>query len=107
MRSGDGVEMSTRRATAKERAIVLRGLEASGQSMAAFCRERGLAYGTVATWRGKARQQPTVDWVEVETLGGEVPRTLSETAGEQGALSAELSLPGGVVLRIYRAARAC
>jgi transposase-like protein len=99
--------MSNSQVTVKERASVLRRLDASGQSMAEFCREHGLAYGTVATWRAAARRQPAVDWLEVETVKEEAPRMVRGTVVEVGELSAELSLPGGVVLRIYREERGC
>ena len=77
------------------RAAVLRALEQSGLSMAEFCRRRGLAYGTVALWRAKARQAAG-RFIEVETRAGIGP------VGEGAAmLCAELALPGGAVLRVY------
>lgn len=83
------------------RAAVLRALDHSGLSMAEFCRRRGLVYTTVATWRSQWRRM-TGRFVEVETepaagVGAEV-------RAADGALCAELVLPGGAVLRIYQAA---
>jgi len=77
------------------RAAVLRALEQSGLTMAEFCRQRGLCYGTVALWRSQARKAER-RFVEVETPkadgpGREVP----------AMLCAELALPGGAVLRVY------
>lgn len=99
--------MSENQAKAKERAAVLRRLETSGQSMAEFCREQGLSYGTVATWRGLASRQRPVDWVEVQAVGGESLPAVADPVVEAGDIAAELSLPGGVVLRIYREAGSC
>jgi hypothetical protein len=73
--------------------------------MAQFCREQGLAYWTVAEWRRKARRQRTVEWVEVEPVVGELSRLKAKPAVVNGALAAELALPGGAVLRIYREGR--
>jgi hypothetical protein len=83
---------------------VLRELERSGLSMAEFCRRRGLAYGTVAGWRGAARRE-TPRFVEVEM---DVERPSESGAPppvmESNSLpSMELRLPGGTVLLIYQA----
>ncbi len=75
------------------RAAVLRALESSGLSMAEFCRRRGLAYGTVALWRSQARRSAG-RFVEVET-------TAVESREARSVLCAELTLPGGAVLRVY------
>lgn len=76
------------------RAAVLRALEQSGLSMAEFCRRRGLAYGTVALWRSKARRAAG-RFVEIEPVDA---RPARESAA---VLCAELALPGGAVLRVY------
>lgn len=78
------------------RAAVLRELERSGLSMAEFCRRRELCYGTVALWRAQARRAAG-RFIEVETADA-----LDAPPREAGAvLCAELSLPGGAVLRVY------
>ena len=82
------------------RAAVLRALEESGLSMAEFCRRRGLAYGTVALWRSKARR-PAGRFVEVET-----PDAVSPVREIRAVLCAEVLLPGGAVLRVYQSAGA-
>lgn len=81
------------------RAAVLRALEQSGLSMAEFCRRRGLAYATVASWRSAARRA-AAPFVEVETEG--TVASVSDGAMAGGALCAELLLPGGAVLRVYQ-----
>jgi lambda repressor-like predicted transcriptional regulator len=101
----DSGSMHKKASKEMDRAEVLRRLEGSGQSMAQFCREQGLAYWTVAEWRRKARRQRPVEWVEVEPVGGELARLGPQAAVGNGALAAELALPGGAVLRIYREAR--
>ncbi len=78
------------------RAAVLRALEQSGLSMAEFCRRRELCYGTVALWRAQARRAAG-RFIEVETADA-----VGAPPPEAGAvLCAELSLPGGAVLRVY------
>jgi len=81
------------------RAGVLRALERSGLSMAEFCRRRGLAYATVASWRSMARRA-AADFVEVETELAAPSESDAGVAG--GGLCAELVLPGGAVLRVYQ-----
>jgi transposase-like protein len=77
------------------RAAVLHALEQSGLTMAEFCRRRGLAYATVASWRGAARRR-TGAFVEVDTTEPAAP---PEAAA---SLCVELTLPGGAILRVYQ-----
>lgn len=80
---------------------MLRELAHSGLSMAEFCRRRGLPYGTVAAWRGMARRAP-IRFIEI------VPEPVVEQTTlppeESRGLCAELTLPGGAVLRVYQRA---
>ena len=85
------------------RAALLRELEHSGLSMAVFCRQRSLPYGTVAGWRSMARRK-AVRFVEVEAGAG-LPAAEGAPRGGAG-LCAEPVLPGGVVLRVYHHAGA-
>jgi len=78
------------------RAAVLRDLERSGLSMAEYCRQRGLAYSTVAAWRG-ARRRVAGRFVEVEM--DEAPTAAPR--GPELMLCAELTLPGGAMLRVF------
>jgi hypothetical protein len=91
--------------TPQGRGAVLRDLEGSGLSMAEFCRRRGLAYATVAAWRGAARRRRR-GFVEVEAAdeAGDEPGAVSraQSGGSGRGLCAELVLPGGVVLRVYQ-----
>jgi hypothetical protein len=80
---------------------VLRELDESGLSMAEFCRQRKLVYGTVAAWRSEQRRQ-RAGFVEVEIANddGSSPVCIAASCGER-ALCAELLLPGGMVLRVF------
>jgi hypothetical protein len=82
--------------SADGRAALLRALDHSGLSMAEFCRRRGLPYATVAAWRSEARRSAG-RFVEVEA---EAP--VAGGGRRRGrALCAEVTLPGGAVLRVY------
>jgi hypothetical protein len=87
--------------TPQGRGAVLRDLEGSGLSMAEFCRRRGLAYATVAAWRGAARRRRR-GFVEVEAADEAGAVSRAQSGGSGRGLCAELVLPGGVVLRVYQ-----
>jgi hypothetical protein len=90
---------------AKDRAAVLRLLERSEQSVAEFCREQGVPYGLVPRWRRQARNRPgrAVEWVELESESESAsPTTKDEGGSGVGRVVAEVSLGGGVSIRIYR-----
>ena len=102
--------MRGKRSDARERAAVLSLLEASGQSVAQFCREQRLPYALVSRWRRSAgRNDGAVKWIEVEAVEGQpVAEAATLAAGiPEPTVAAELALPGGMVLRIYREVRAC
>ena len=93
------------------RAALLRELELSGLSVAEFCRRKGIACSTVAAWRAAERRLVAPRFVEIET----VPPTAAAAARPErhtpdlrhaAALCAELTLPGGAVLRVYASADA-
>jgi hypothetical protein len=89
---------------ANGRAAVLRLLERSGQSVAEFCREQGLPYGG-ARWHREARNRTreAVQWVELETEAeSALPAAKLEGGSGLGRVVAEVSLGGGVTIRIYR-----
>jgi len=103
--------MSTRLSKEK-REQVLQKWERSGLTVAEFCRRQGLCYATVARWRREANEEPhkpkRSSFVEVEVAADEQPKNVETTEDwEQGGttLCAELSLPGGAVLRIYGSKR--
>ena len=90
---------------ARDRAAVLRLLERSEQSVAEFCREQDLPYGLVSRWRREARvaDDSGVRWVEVEAAAETASG--APTRGKDGDLTsvvAEVSLGGGVMIRVYR-----
>lgn len=90
-----------KRRTLDRRAAVLRELDESGLSMAEFCRQRKLAYGTLAGWRRALRRQRT-SFVEVEIAEDKRSSPVSSGACLWDAgLCAELLLPGGAVLRVF------
>src|SRR5512133_2750578 len=61
----------------------------SGQSVAAFCRERGLPVSQLFAWRKRLRQAPPKPFVEVQLVGAQ-PRPV---AGNGRAI--EIRFPGG------------
>lgn len=93
-----------KRIKGRKREQVLLRLERSGLSIAEFCRRQELSYGTVMRWRRESRPGEVVTkqqaaFVEValdEDEGQKLQR------GKGSALCAELSLPDGAVLRVYR-----
>jgi transposase-like protein len=85
--------------------VVLRLLERSGQSVAEFCREQDLPYGVVSRWRREARAADGsgVRWVEVEAAAESAPPTPSRGKDvDLTSVVAEVSLGGGVMIRVYR-----
>lgn len=93
--------------TPERRDALLRELDESGLSMAEFCRQRGLVYGSVAAWRSASRRK-TRAFVEVDSsvsepvAASEAPYPRDDTSRR---LTAELLLPGGIVLRVFEADR--
>ena len=91
-----------KRASEQKRRTVLQRLEESELNAAEFCRRQGLCYATVLRWRREAsngRRRPS--FVEVEVADAE---HTDDVAGEEvvaSALCAELTFPGGTMLRIY------
>ena len=84
---------------------MLRLLERSGQSVAEFCREQGLPYWLVSRWRREAlkRTREAVRWVELESEVDDAPASaMAEGGSSVGRVVAEVSLGGGVTIRIYR-----
>lgn len=101
--AGSGMRENDRRA--KDRAAVLRLLEHSGQSVAAFCREQGLPYGLVSRWRRESREaaRGAVRWVEVEADPvASPPAPDRDRREDRSRVVAEVSLGGGVMIRVYR-----
>ena len=90
---------------AKDWVAVLRLLKRSGQSVAEFCRQQGLPYGVVLRWRREARNDSgrAVEWVELESEAErESPTTKDEGGSGVGPVLAEMSLGGGVSIRIFQ-----
>lgn len=84
-----------RRHSAAERRAVLARFAASGASVAAFCRSESISVGTLRRWqslsdRDEAPRSAAPGFVDLGALGG------------GGALTIELDLGGGCVLRVRR-----
>lgn len=82
-----------RRHDAAERHAVLQRLAASDQGVAAFCRAESISVGTLRRWKeadsGTARVPPTPSgFLDLGALGG--------------AITIEVELGGGVMLRVRR-----
>lgn len=98
--------MGRKRISEQKREVVLQKLEDSELTVAEFCRRRGLCYGTEMRWRREARNENagphgrvSVPFVEVDLAGA-----VDSSGGshmEAGVVRAELSLPGGAVLRVF------
>jgi len=95
--------MQTRARTSRDERLALVGdQEESGLSAMAFCRARGLGYQNFLRWKktlatdghGKAAgKAPLFVELAVEPAGAGAVRTPS--------LAAELSLGGGIILKVY------
>lgn len=84
-----------RRHTPEERRALLLRLAASGQSVSAFCRAESISVQTLRRWQGEAQGDDTA---AAETRSGFVD--LGALGGR--ALTIEVDLGGGVVLRVRR-----
>ncbi|MBU0948456.1 MAG: transposase [Gammaproteobacteria bacterium] len=89
------VDGRRRRHSAAERRAVLARFAASEVSVAAFCRSESISVGTLRRWQSLNDRDDTPraaapGFVELGALGG------------GGALTIELDLGGGLVLRVRR-----
>lgn len=89
-----GTDGRRRRHSAAERRAVLKRFASSGASVAEFCRAQPISVATLRRWQSAVDgdDAPGVaapGFVDVGALGG-------------GALTVELDLGGGVVLRVRR-----
>ena len=81
--------------SAVEKQSLLDELEASGSSVAAFARERGLSAWTIYAWRRQAREEDArSSFVELKVVS--VPRAAS---------TIEVELPAGIRLRVAAGCR--
>ena len=91
----------------QKRKLILQKLEDSDLTAAEFCRRRGLCYGTVMGWRRKLQTsgehgthgKPFVEIEVVGETGVDRSEPLPSPLARASRMCAELSLPGGVVLR--------
>jgi len=79
------------RRSASEWAQVIERFEASGLSKTAFCRREGIGEGSFGRWRARLGTPQRSDFVEWTT---------SAASGSLAPGEMELSLPGGVRLRL-------
>ena len=75
----------------KWRALVSEQI-ASGQSVAAFCRERGVTSSQLFAWKKRLREAARGEFVEVQVKPAE---SLREVAGRQEAKAIEIRLCRG------------
>jgi transposase-like protein len=94
--------MARTRYTDEEREGILAEFAASGLSAAAYCRRRGIQYGTFLRWRGLrerdgggAREPEFVEFA-VETAGIRGPR------GERQPVAELILGEGALLLRVYQ-----
>jgi transposase-like protein len=104
--------MKRRRALRAEKDRLIRQWEGSGLSQSEFCRQRGLSAGSLTRWRNQADRRATaaaldggdplteVRFVEAQCDSGE-PEPGPTSGDRCPALLAELTLPGGILLRLY------
>ena len=92
-----------KRSSEQKRRWVLQKLKDSELTGAEFCRRRGLCYATVMRWRREAEKDlcdaSRVPFVEVELADQSAHE--NDVDDSRPRLCAELSLPGGAVLRLY------
>ena len=75
----------------KWRAIVSEQI-ASGQSVAAFCKERGVTSSQIFAWKKRLREAGKAEFIEVQVKPAE---PLREVASRQPAAAIEVRLCGG------------
>jgi hypothetical protein len=83
-----------RRHNAAERRAVLDRLASSRQSVSAFCQAKSIGLATLRRWKGET------DAPAVRTHRSPVPSGFVDLGALGGALTIELELGGGVVLRV-------
>ena len=89
-----------KRISIEKRRQVLRKLEDSELSGAEFCRRQGLCYASVMRWRREAQHERS-DSGRIPFVELEVTDEIHPGQENDSQLFAELSLPGGAVLRLY------
>ena len=67
--------------------------EASGTSIRAFCKQRGVSDHSFYFWRGRLRQKEPVQFALLKTMAGKEPQSPIELALPGGE---RLSIPSGV-----------
>ena len=94
---GNETRSGRRREHRAEMLAMVEAFEASGRSQGGFCRERGIALGTLQYWRRQVKRERRQAFAEVEIVDGQLSRT-----SEPGlpARVFELVLRGGVVARL-------
>jgi transposase-like protein len=62
---------------------LIAGQEASGQAIAAFCQQRGIADNSFYRWRQRLQKSEPVQFALLKTVDSEVPLELCLTNGER------------------------
>ena len=89
-----------------EWAALIAEFDASGLPATRFCQQQGISYGTFVRRRRRAAQMTepvespaAAEWLPID-LTGDGGGTVSNTQTNDGGWDIELSLPGGVHLRM-------
>ena len=85
-----------RRHNASERRAVLQRLAASDVGMAAFCRAESISMATLRRWKEEAGS------AGVKRVAAAAPSGFLDLGALGGAISIEVDLGGGVMLRVRR-----
>lgn len=93
--------MSGTRRTGQEKARLLRDFERSGQSAAAFCRQRGVSYQTLANRRRAAADLPPPE--QAPAFPGFQLGAARHRSAPAAARSSKPEPGGGIILRIHPA----
>jgi len=90
-----------------EWATLISKFDASGLPATRFCQQQGIAYGTFVRRRHRAAQitEPSeshaaTEWLPIDLTGDSDDTADSKTKTNTGGWDIELSLPGGVHLRM-------
>ena len=91
-----GTDRRRRRHSAAERQAVLKRLGASEQSVSAFCRAESVSLATLRRWKSETDAAPR------PLRSAAVPSGFLDLGGLGGAITIEVDLGSGMVLRVRR-----
>jgi len=90
-----------------EWAAIIAQFNASGLSAKRFCQQQGISYGTFIRRRLRAARNTepaeslsAAEWLPIDVTGDRDGSTVSDAKIDTGGWDVELSLPGGLELRL-------